>query len=97
MGRHTFSQVLPALSISPDLATGRCLPDHTFGDLSRLVASTAPFAIGSLTLWDLTPPDADDEAAAAKAALVAEASVLTARRADALMLPFRASVMTRVE
>ena len=46
----TRAQVLPALSISTDLATGRCLPDHTFGDLSHLASTTEPFAIGRLQL-----------------------------------------------
>ena len=87
--------LLPALSISTDLATGRCVPCHTFGDLSELVSGTDEFAIGLLQLWDLTPPD-DEEAVAGKAALDA-ANALTARRADAMMLPFRTSVMLRAE
>jgi len=67
--------LLPALSISTDLATGRTLPCHTFGNLTDLAASTDEFQIARVQLFDLTPPD-DDETAAGKAA-VEPASVLT--------------------
>ena len=89
-------EVLPALWIAPDLATGRCVPCHTFGDVAKLSGSTEPFAIDALQLWDLTPLDEDDEGDEGTAA-IEKASVLTARRADAMMLPFRTSMMLRVE
>ena len=47
--------LLPAISVSTDLATGRCLSCHTFGDLSAMVPSTDAFSIGLVQLWDLTP------------------------------------------
>ena len=89
--------VLPAVSVSTDLATGRVLPCRAFGTLAGLAPSTEPFAIARAALWDLTPPEDDDEGSAAGKAAIDEASVLTARRADAMMLPFRTSMMMRVE
>ena len=78
------------------LAIGRCLPDHTFGDLSTFSGSTEEFAIELVQLFDLTPP-ADESAQGAAEAWIEQASVLTARRADAMMLPFRTSMLLRVE
>lgn len=89
-------EALPGIGLSADLASGRCLPCHTFGDISSLTSSSA-FSTGLVQLWDLTPPgDGEDESIDDKAA-IEEASVLTARRADAMMLPFRTSMMLRVE
>ena len=88
---------LPAVSIAPDLSSGRCLPCLTFGNTAQLAASTDPFRIGLVQLWDLTPPDDEEDEAAAGTAAIRQSSVLTARRADAMMLPFRTSMMLRVE
>jgi len=71
------------------------LPCHTFGNLSDVVSSTDEFAIGLLQLWDLTPPDGEE--AAAGMAAIEQDNALAARRADAMMLPFRTSVMLRAE
>ena len=89
--------LLPALRVQHDLGAGRCLPSHTFGDSSGLASST-DFAVASVRLWDLTPPepDADPDAASAGEELD-RTSVLSARRADAMMLPFRTSMLLRVE
>ena len=88
--------LLPAVSISTDLATGRCLPCHTFGDISGLSGSgTDEFAIALVQLWDLTAPE-DEEGLAGEGA-VDRANALTARRADALMMTFRTSAMLRAE
>lgn len=92
--------LLPALAISADFARGRCLSDHTFGDLSDLTSSTDEFPITLARLWDFTPRDDDDDGAGASGSgsgAIEEASVLTARKADALLLPFRTSMMLRVE
>ncbi|EOD13304.1 hypothetical protein EMIHUDRAFT_119904 [Emiliania huxleyi CCMP1516] len=88
--------LLPAISVSTDLATGRCLSCHTFGDLSAMAPSTDAFSIGLVQLWDLTPLS-EHEAGAGGTAEIEQSSVLAARRADAVMLPFRTSVMMRVE
>ena len=88
--------LLPAMSVSTDLATGRCLSCHTFGDLSAMAPSTDAFSIGLVQLWDLTPLS-EHEAGAGGTAEIEQSSVLAARRADAVMLPFRTSVMMRVE
>ena len=50
--REDDDALLPAVSISTDLATGRCLSCHTFGDLSGLASSTDEFPIGLVQLWD---------------------------------------------
>lgn len=88
---------LPALRIASDLGGGRCLPSHTFGDSSRLAPST-DFSIQRVQLWDLTPPDPDANVAAISVTEEIEnGSILVGRSADAMMLPFRTSVMMRVE
>ena len=88
-------RLLPAIAVSTDLASGRCLSSHTFGDTRGLASSTDELAFGLVQLWDLTPPD-DDEAAAGKDE-IEKTSVLNTRRVDAMMLPFRTSVMMRVQ
>ena len=87
---------LPAISIATDLASGRCLPSHTFGDTASL--APAHFAIERVQLWDVTPKDpwAADAEAAAVSEDIRKASVLVGRQADAMMLPFRTSMLLRV-
>lgn len=87
--------ILPAVGLSPDLASARCLSSHTFGDTSGLASSTEVVPLGLVQLWDLTPPN-DDEAAAGKAE-IEKASVMNTRRDDAMMMQFRTSMMLRAE
>ena len=93
--------LLPALSLSTDLSTARVLPCHTFGDLTDLAGTTDAVALVRVQLWDLTPlgdtEEGGDASGMASGAGIEEASVLSARRADAMMLPFRTSMMMRVE
>lgn len=91
--------LLPALSLSTDLSTARVLPCHTFGDLTDLTGTTDAVALVRVQLWDLTPLEDTEEGASGAGEVrgIEEASVLSARRADAMMLPFRTSMMMRVE
>ena len=88
---------LPALRIQTDLARGRCLPSHTYGDTSSLSAET-DFQIKYVQLWDLTPQEADADTldAALIGDEIAKSNREMARQADGMMLPFRTSMMMRV-
>ena len=87
--------LLPALSLSTDLSTARVLPCHTFGDLSDFAGTTDAVTLVRAQLWDLTP--IGEREGEERGMEIEEASVLSARRADAMMLPVRASMMLRVE
>ena len=87
---------LPALRVQTDLARGRCLPSHTFGDTSSL-STDSEFHIKYVQLWDLTPQEADADADAASIGdEIAKSNREMARQADGMMLPFRTSMMMRV-
>jgi len=85
---------LPAMGISADLGTGSCLPSLTFGDTSKLASATR-FAIACVQLWDLSAEDetgsgegqgCTDPRAKSQGGQID--SVMQARRADTMMLPF---------
>lgn len=80
---------LPGLFIAADFGSGRCWPCHTYGDTSTL-ASASDFEVECVQLWALALPEGEEEeesTARATAALPKD-SVLQARRADAVLLPF---------
>lgn len=74
---------LPGLGIDGELSNGTCLSSQTYGVTAELGPSAMTFEVASVQLWDLTPMSELEDAAGADAD-----SVLSAHRADALLLPF---------